>query len=316
MPQRSLKTVQRENIQGSAAPVLKWAGGKSQLLDAIDENYPQELGLGQITTYIEPFVGSGAVFFDLMNRFKFKRAYLFDVNPDLIILYNSLKKDVDSLVTELRMLETSHLAKSEEGRKEHFYFVRENYNQGVADAHERIPTCSINAKRAAMTIFLNRTCFNGLFRVNSRSQFNVPFGRYKNPTILFEGKLRSASAALQNVEIQLEDFSKAEEFADNRTFVYYDPPYRPISQTSSFTSYSKDTFNDDEQRRLATLYRELDSKGVKQLSSNSDPTNYADDDFFDELYKGFRIVRVAARRAINSAPEKRGDIRELLIRNY
>ena len=168
-----------------------------------------------------------------------------------------------------------------------------------------------------MTIFLNRTCFNGLFRVNSKSGFNVPFGRYKNPTILFEKKLRAASDALQNAVISLCDFSYTENYADKETLVYYDPPYRPISQTSNFTSYSKDVFGDEEQRRLHALFSRLDKIGVKQLLSNSDPTNHDDEDrFFDNLYSDFKITRVPARRVINSNPDKRGDIRELIIRNY
>lgn len=301
----------------AAQPVLKWAGGKSQLLDEIAAHCPPDLGTKAIDTYIEPFVGSGAVFFALTNKFHFKKSYLFDVNPELVILYNTLKEDVGAVVDALEKRQDAYLAKDEDGRKAYYYAARAEYNETVAAAHRAAAKDPVNAKRAALTVFLNRTCFNGLFRVNSKAEFNVPFGRYKNPTILFESKLRAAAEALQTATIALTDFSKTAEYADKKTFVYYDPPYRPISKTASFTSYSKDTFSDAEQARLCSLYKELSAAGVRQLLSNSDPTNHDPaDDFFDKLYEGFKISRVAARRVINSNPDKRGDIRELLIRNY
>lgn len=317
MKSATCEKLARNEAKILAQPVLKWAGGKSQLLDDIEANCPQELGTKEIETYIEPFVGSGAVFFALTSKFYFKKAYLFDINPELIILYNSLKADIETIIAELAKRQEVYLSKDEEGRKEYFYETRNEYNEAVEFAHRGLEKEPINSKRAAITIFLNRTCFNGLFRVNSKAEFNVPFGRYKNPTILFESKLRAASEALQNASIELSDFSKTSDYADKKAFVYYDPPYRPISKTASFTSYSKDTFDDAEQARLCELYRDLSNKGVKQLLSNSDPTNHDQGDyFFDDLYKGFKIVRVAARRVINSDPDKRGDIRELLIRNY
>lgn len=291
--------------------ILKWAGGKTQLLEQIRANLPQELTHNKIHTYIEPFIGGGAVFFDIASRYSFRQAYLFDVNAELITLYNSIKSDVDTLVSVLSKLQKNYLAKNEEARKVFFYKVRDKYN---ADLSARD---FVNPERAALTIFLNRTCFNGLFRVNSKGEFNVPFGSYKNPTILFEDKLRTASALLQNATIELTDFSKTENYADKKTFVYYDPPYRPISQTSSFTAYSKDTFDDNEQRRLFRLYDKLNKKGALQLLSNSDTTNFKKSDrFFDDLYSDYTITRVDARRMINSNPDKRGSIKELLIKNY
>ena len=300
-----------------ASPVLKWAGGKTQLLSTLNEHFPTELSKGKIDTYIEPFVGSGAVFFDLCNKYQIGEAYLFDVNPELVILYNSLKEEASRVVDELRLLSNKYLSKrTENSRKGLFCTVREQYNSEVAVAHKAIHHTPFNAKRAAKTIFLNRTCFNGLFRVNSKGHFNVPHGRYKNPTILFEEKLEAAAEALQKATIKLADFSECEKYINGNTFIYYDPPYRPVSVTSQFTSYSKEAFGDDEQIRLAKTIKKLSSSTVFQLLSNSDPTNYVEDRFFDDLYAGFHIYRVDARRMINSNPSKRGAIREILVRNY
>jgi len=302
--------------QSSAAPILKWAGGKTQLLPIIDVHYPEELKNNEIDTYVEPFIGGGSVFFDIYNRFQFQKAYLFDNNPELIILYNSVKEDVDLVIKELGNIEDEYLSKDLGAQEEFFYNVRIKYNQDIATLHKASNHNPFNAKRAALTIFLNRTCFNGLFRVNKSGAFNVPFGRYKNPTILFAEKLRAASEALKKATIKLSDFADSENYFDGKTFIYYDPPYRPINLTSSFTAYSKSSFGDSEQMRLSSHYKTLDSQGVLQLLSNSDPTNYCEDSFFDDLYHGFNICRVDAKRMINSNAAKRGNVRELLIRNY
>ena len=312
-------TVQNEVVINDIepSPVLKWAGGKTQLLPVLNKYYPTDLIKGNIETYIEPFFGGGAVYFDIYKKYQIKKAVLFDINPELVILYTTLKETASSLIEELRALEKHYLElKSEESRKDLFYKVRNTYNSGVEQAHSFLDTPQSNAKRSAMTIFLNRTCFNGLFRVNSKGHFNVPHGRYKNPTILFENKLTATSLALKNTVIMKADFSRTKEFVSGKTFVYYDPPYRPVSKTSTFTSYSKDAFNDDEQTRLASLIKELNEKDVYQLLSNSDPTNYVEDPFFDNLYKGFNIRRVDATRRINANACKRGNLREILVSNY
>lgn len=290
----------------SASPILKWAGGKSQLLPVINQNYPKDLVNGDIDTYIEPFVGGAAVFFDISSKYNIKKAYLIDSNPELIRLYNVIKYDVNELIKTLSLLENSYLQKNNEERESFFYQAREEYN-----------TLQVNSiEKAAKTIFLNRTCFNGLYRVNKKGWFNVPFGHHKNPTILFADKLLSASQALQIADIIEGDFSLTESYINNKTFIYYDPPYRPVSKTSHFTSYSKDSFNDEEQKRLAEFYSRLGKRNISQLLSNSDPTNYIEDAFFDDLYSGFNIIRVDAKRMINSNVAKRGNVRELLIRNY
>ncbi len=303
-----------ENI--NATPILKWAGGKTQLLPTLDQHFPEVLKKSEIETYIEPFVGGGAVFFNISNRYRINQAYLFDINPELIILYNSLKQDVDRVISELAIYEEKYLSADTEERKEFFYHTRNIYNEEVAIVHKAMHHTPFNAKRSAATIFLNRTCFNGLFRVNSKGGFNVPHGRYKNPTIVFEEKLRAAAAALQKATIKLADFQECLMYADRKTFIYYDPPYRPVNNTSNFTSYAKEKFGDEEQCRLAETIRTLDKRNVFQLMSNSDPTNYKEDPFFDELYKDFKIFRIKAKRMINSNASKRGKLREILVRNY
>ena len=304
------------DLATTAAPVLKWAGGKGQLLPELRQRYPHGLETGTIRTYAEPFFGGGAVFFDLVQTYpQLECAYLFDVNYELVILYRVIKQDVNALIRELQPLSKRYLALGEEGRKSCYYEMRDAYNAELADLDKG---CYSDTwpRRAAQTVFLNKTCFNGLFRVNSKGGFNVPVGRYKNPKILDEPRLRAAAAALQKAVIGLGDFSQVTELADERTFVYYDPPYRPISDTSSFTSYMQGEFNDDDQRRLAAHFQALDKRGVKQLLSNSDPTNHVEDPFFDELYEGFCIERIDANRVVNSKASGRGTIRELLIRNY
>ena len=294
-----------------AAPILKWAGGKTQLLPILEQNFPEALLSGQVDTYIEPFVGGAALFFHLASHYDIKKAYLFDINPELILLYNTLKLHPDALIRHLDSIEKQFLPLDDSKRRDFFEAVRNHYNTTRQENSE-----TAHPLRAAQTIFLNRTCFNGLFRVNSRGGFNVPFGRYTNPRILFEDKLRAASAALQIADIRLADFSLVGDIANRNSFIYYDPPYRPISQTAQFTAYSKEAFDDKEQRRLSTLYRAIHARGASQLLSNSDPTNYINDPFFDVLYEGFNILRVDASRRINSKATSRGVVREILIKNY
>ena len=306
-----------ENIHAreveKVSPVLKWAGGKNQLLPEIRKNYVPLLEEGKIDVFIEPFVGGGAVFFDIANRFSFGKAYLIDTNHELIILYQSLKFAPKKIIEKLTSLENSYLSFNEDGRKQMFYEIRGMYNDALSDTLQKIKSSQIVPERAALTIFLNRTCFNGLFRVNRKGFFNVPQGRYKNPKILFPDKIMKTSALLQQANILLGDFSSAKEYISGKTFIYYDPPYRPISQTSHFTAYSKDSFSDDDQKKLAEFYKSMSRKGVYQLLSNSDT---GQDKFFDNLYKDFTIKRVPARRNINSKGDSRGSINELLIRNY
>jgi DNA adenine methylase len=294
----------------SARPVLKWAGGKGQLLPQINSHLPD---MSKITRYIEPFVGGGAVFFDLVGTHDFDEILLFDINPELIILYNVIKNNVQDLARELAKIQSEYFSGVDQ--TQYYYDKRNEYND--------FPKIIINdlsfsdfVRRAALTIFLNKTCFNGLFRVNSKNKFNVPVGKYKNPRILDVENLMNVSRVLQNAEIKQADFATALEYADAETFIYYDPPYRPVRKTSNFNSYSAECFDDGEQARLKEVFVQAHERGAFQMLSNSDPTNYADDLFFDDLYSSFSIHRVAARRLINANADGRAKIRELLVTNY
>lgn len=294
-------------------PVLKWAGGKGQLLDQIEQKLPLKLKMGGIKRYIEPFVGGGAVFFDIYNNYQIQEAFLFDINQELVILYNVIKRDVESLILELNKIQTEY--RLTEDAKAYYYARRDEYNSLDKNIDAKVYRSSF-VRRAALTIFLNRTCFNGLFRVNSKNHFNVPMGKYTNPRILDEDNLRNVSEALQIATIMQCDFARVAEFVTRDTFIYYDPPYRPIRETSSFNSYSVGNFDDSEQIRLKTIFDKCNSVGALQMLSNSDPTNYTDDLFFDDLYRDYNINRILAKRMINAKADGRGEIHELLITNY
>lgn len=286
-----------------AKPFLKWAGGKSQLLDEIDKRLPKDqIRAGEIDTYVEPFVGGGAVFFHIAQEYgEIKRHLLLDINEDLINCFNEIKTNVEALIEELRSLEGAFLRKRS-GRRDFYYEMREEFN---AD------------RCLAKLIFLNKTCYNGLYRVNREDKFNVPFGDYKNPTICNEVNLRNVSEVLQKAEVICGHFTQSKQYIDKQSFVYLDPPYRPLSPTASFTSYSKNSFSEKDQIRLAEFCRAIDNEGAKFLLSNSDPKNEEPKDhFFEDQYKGFRIERVKATRAINCKASSRGRINELLITNY
>lgn len=299
-----------------AKPFLKWAGGKTQLLDEFLKRIPPELKNGGITSFIEPFIGGGAVFFNLNSIFSFEECHIFDSNEELVLAYNVVRKDAEDLIGCLEGMSREYLKLDSPGRSEYFYSVRERFNK------ER---SGINFKRygkkwvprAAQIIFLNRTCYNGLFRVNSKGSFNVPFGRYKNPKIVNPDLLRADSEVLSNTKIHCGDFADSLKCIRDDSFVYFDPPYRPLSPTASFTTYSRNGFDDCEQRRLASFFKKCDGKGARLILSNSDPKNIDPaDDFFDALYSGFRIERVPAKRMINSDGDKRGEISEILVMNY
>lgn len=300
-----------------ARPFLKWAGGKTQLIAQLKANYPQALQLGQIKNYYEPFLGGGAVFFDLMNHFPIENFYLSDINEDLILTYQVVQKEVNVLIDLLEVYQKDYLKLDQTQRKTYFYQIREQFNQTRSQINYR--TISKPAiLRAAQLIFLNKTCFNGLFRQNQKGVFNVPFGDYKNPKILDVTNLTNVSDVLQKVILKTADFSELEKYEiDRDSFIYLDPPYRPISSTSSFTTYSKACFNEAAQMRLVEIFKKLDRQGVKLMLSNSDPKNFdKHDNFFEIHYTGFHIQRISANRMINSAGNKRGKITELLITNY
>ena len=295
-----------------ARPFLKWAGGKRQLMKEIEARLPSDIE--ECKSYIEPFVGGGAVLFHLLETRTFEEVHISDVNPELILCYRTLKSDAKSVIKHLSKMIESYPTEQDQ-RKESYYAIRQDWNSNVG----KIPSLSTTqrAKRTAKTLFLNKTCFNGLFRVNSKGEFNVPIGSYVNPSFPSSESLLEVQRALQSVTIHEAPFEECENWIDGTSFVYFDPPYRPLSATSHFVSYSKGDFNDEDQKRLATFFRTLDKTGAKLLLSNSDPKNTnPNDEFFDNLYSKFTIDRVSANRAINSKGLKRGPINELLIRNY
>lgn len=299
----------------SVKPFLKWAGGKAQLLPTLIKFFPDELKNGQIENYYEPFLGGGAVFFKIIQDYNVKQAFLYDINQELILAYEIVKSHVHDLINTLESMENEYLL-SLDRRKEYYYHVRDAYNSCI-NCTSRYTGDLV--QRAAQIIFLNRTCFNGLYRVNKKGLFNVPAGRYKNPTILDRENLLAVSRALKNATLRVGDFETiySDLQAFSNSFIYYDPPYRPLNQTSNFTAYSSSEFDDSEQKRLAALFRKLDKLGVKQLLSNSDPHNVDPaDNFFDDLYKGYKITRVQAKRRINCDSSKRGPVNELIITNY
>ena len=289
-------------------PFVKWVGGKSQLVEQLEKHIPAD-GEKVLTKYAEPFVGGGALLFNILSKFNFESLYIGDTNAELINAYNVVKNDVDGLINKLTEMQLAFIPMDENGRKYYYYMARDRFNALKLSKETSV-------EKAALFIFLNKTCFNGLYRVNKKGQFNVPMGAYKNPTICDEANLRNVSEALQNVIIVCGDYTLSKGFIDKDTFVYLDPPYRPISETSGFTAYNSDCFDDNEQIRLAKFIDEINLSGAKIMLSNSDPQNVnPEDTFFEELYKTYTINKVEAIRAINSKGDSRGKIKELLICN-
>ncbi|MCS7028502.1 MAG: DNA adenine methylase [Bacteroidia bacterium] len=300
-----------------AKPFLKWAGGKSQLLEQFENYYPSALRKGIIKNYVEPFLGGGALFFAIAQRYKIQNAYLSDINKDLILTYQVVQQRPNDLLDFLEQYQKDYDQTEQEKRNDFFLSVRRHFNlQRFEINYKKLSDNWI--PRAAQFIFLNKTCFNGLFRLNSKGEFNVPYGKYKNVMIFDECNILAVSKILQNTEIRQADYSSCFDKVNENTFVYFDPPYRPLSQTASFTTYTGTEFTDKEQLQLAQFFRKLDKeKGAKLMLSNSDPKNQnPEDDFFERAFEGYNIFRVSASRAINCHGNKRGKISELIITNY
>ena len=277
--------------RGAAQPFLKWAGGKGQLLKQFAPFFPTAPMHG----YYEPFVGSGAVFFHIRNLDLFASYRVADINADLITCYHVVRDAIDALIARLAEHRVRH-------SEDHYYTVRAlDRDPGWADAPA--------VERAARMIYLNKTCYNGLWRVNSRGHFNVPMGRYRQPDILNETRLRAASDALQGVDIVHEPFTCVQDHAGPGDFVYFDPPYVPLNATSNFTSYSAESFGPAEQERLAQVFAQVSANGARAMLSNSDTA------LVRELYKEFRVETVSARRMINSKTGARGEINEVVVLN-
>ncbi len=292
-------------------PFIKWAGGKGQLLPEIRKKYPIQLGK-TITKYCEPFVGGGAVLFDILSNYELEEILINDINPELTNVYIQIKTNVDELINLLNELQSEFWELELENRKEYYYSKREKFNKLELNSSE-----FVNIEKAALFIFLNKTCFNGLFRVNKKGLFNVPIGSYKKPMICDTENLLEISKSLKKVDVKCGNYRDCINFIDENTLVYIDPPYRALTVTSSFNSYYKVDFNDKEQIELKKFIDEITIKNAKVVTSNSDPKNINEDDnFFDDLYSKYKIDRVSAKRMINSKATKRGNINELLISNF
>lgn len=274
-----------EKLRKETYPIVKWVGGKRQLMFELLENMPKSYN-----RYFEPFIGGGALFFELQPE----KAYISDMNEELINLYSVVKNNVYELIDELKKHKIS---------KEYFMNIR-----NIDRTKEYKKWSAI--QKASRFIYLNRTCFNGMYRVNSKGEFNVPFGNYKNPRIIDENNLINCSNLLQKTEIKNADFSEILNCIQSGDFVYFDPPYVPLNETSSFTSYTKDGFDIDMQFKLREVCNELDSMGVKFMLSNSDTK------FVNEVYENYNIKKVFASRQINANPNGRGKITEVLVKNY
>lgn len=295
-----------------AKPFLKWAGGKGQLLSQLEQHLPDDLKEKEFT-YFEPFVGGGAVLFYMLQRFpNIKRAVINDINSYLITAYRVIRDSSIELIERLAELEKCYYDLNEDEAKKSFFLeARTIFNENNLDEIDR----------TKYLIFLNRTCFNGLYRVNAKGKFNVPFGRYLHPTICNKDVLKADSQLLNQVEVVIlnGDYEQTSKYlSDGLNFFYFDPPYRPLDSTSSFNSYAKEEFNDVEQIRLRDFCAKLNQKPkIKWMLSNSDcSARNPEDTFFEELYCDFNINRVQASRAINANPKKRGKLTELLIKNY
>lgn len=275
-----------ENIIGDLHPFVKWVGGKRQLLPELQKAMPSYYG-----RYYEPFVGGGALFFSIQPQY----GYISDLNEELINLYITIRDDVEALINSL----DQHVVTKE------YYIKIRNLDRNAAEYKQLS-----NIERASRFIYLNRTCFNGLYRVNSKGEFNVPFGQYRNPRLYERQNLLDCSSVLKTTEIQHADFANILNYVKSGDFVYFDPPYLPLNVTSSFTSYTKEGFDIDMQKRLKEVCDELNDRQVMFMLSNSDT------DFINNLYAEYSITKVYARRQINSVAAKRGKITEVLVKNY
>jgi len=294
-------------IYKSAKPFVKWVGGKTQLIEDIRHSLPSDFLQKENVTYVEPFVGGGAVLFWILQQFSnIKKAIINDINPHLIATYRTVKEQPKELILLLKSYQDEYIPLYEEERKQYYLNKREIYNSSPLS---RVET-------AALFIFLNRTCFNGLYRVNSKGKFNVPHGKYANPKICDEETIWADSLILQKVEILCGDFAETANYASPNTLFYFDPPYKPLSKTSSFNSYAKEEFDDNEQIRLCNFCHKITERRAAFILSNSDVKSKDEDDsFFDEIYNRYNIRRVMATRMVNANPEKRGKLSELMISN-
>jgi len=299
-----------------AKPFIKWAGGKTQLLKTFQSFYPKQLKENKIRNYYEPFLGGAAVFFDVAQQFKIRNAFLYDLNQDLILTYKVIQENVAGILDFLAQYQKFYDKCPKGERAELYYKERAAHNEQRPFIDYKHFSKS-HLVRAAQFIFLNKTCFNGLYRCNSKGNLNSPFGYDADRKIYDEENILNVNKLLGIAEIRAGDFAEVMKDLKGSSFVYFDPPYRPVSETESFNAYQQKAFDDAEQLRLAATFKSLHRKGAKLMLSNSDPKNKnAKDHFFEKLYSGFNIFRVNARRTINSKSSRRGMIKEILVTNY
>lgn len=292
----------------NAKPFIKWAGGKGKLISSLEKSLPKVLAMKKKFTYVEPFVGGGAVLFYILKTYSnIESVIINDINKDLITTYNIIKNNPNKLVSELLHIQTEYFNTKESNRKDFYLEKRTLYNSEILS----------DIEKSCIFIFLNKTCFNGLYRVNSKGLFNVPFGKYAKPLICDSETIYADSELLQKVTILNNDFEITKQYAGKNTFFYLDPPYRPLNSTSNFNTYTKDGFNDKDQIRLKHFCEDITKKDALFMLSNSDCfCHNNEDDFLDKLYSSFTIERILALRCINSNPNNRGKLSELLVRNY
>lgn len=292
-----------------AKPFVKWVGGKGQLIEQLEALLPADFAERENMTYIDPFVGGGAMLFYMLQTYpNIKEAVINDINPDLTTCYRTVRDNPSELIASLSALQSEyHALATEEARKDFFLAQRNRFN-----------TKSLNEiDNATLFIFLNRTCFNGLYRVNKAGKFNVPFGKYAAPTICDAATIHADSRLLQKVDIMTGDFEQTFAKIKGNTFFYFDPPYRPLSHTSNFNDYAKEGFNDSAQIRLKNFCDRLDKMGVNFMLSNSDClAKDKTDRFFDDLFIDYQINRVWASRNVNAVASKRGKLTEIVVENY
>lgn len=289
-------------------PVVKWAGGKYKLAQTILEVAEKKFDFKSFDTYIEPFVGGGGMFFAMTNKYKFKHKIISDINPELINMYVQIRDSNDILIELLKKLEIDfNSIENEECKKEYYLNLRKEFNKGIDNEDKTI-------KQASLFVAINKLSFNGLYRVNKKGNFNVPFGQKKVASLVNEENFRYVSEILKDTEILLADFKDTLNFANEKTLYYFDSPYRPLPNSPSFTSYAKSEFNDTSQRELAEVCKAISSKRGRFILSNSDPIQVdPEDTFFDDLYSEFDIERIEARRAIGATASRRGLVSEVLI---
>ena len=287
-----------------AKPFVKWVGGKTQLIDQLEALLPADFNRWENVTYIEPFIGGGAMLFHILQHHpNITSAIINDINADLTTCYKVVRDTPDVLVAALQELQAEYYAlPNEDAKKEYYMQRRAEFNTKQLDP----------IRNTTLFFFLNRTCFNGLYRVNKSGLFNVPFGRYETPTICDANTIYADSQLLQKVTILTGDYTETLQYAKDKTLFYFDPPYRPLNATSSFNDYTKEAFNDLAQQRLKEFCDEVQKAGYHFMLSNSD----CKDGFFDDLYLQYHIERVLASRSVNANPSKRGKLTEILVHNY